>query len=100
MAWRVARELLVMGLKTNTLFVPYPQFSEPGRATHCGGAFPMRSDPRGQFDSDVYGRPFGWKRIFAVDSSVFPSIPGTTIAFNIMANAYRIGANAPLPAAA
>lgn len=96
MVWRVARKLFMLGLRTQTMFLPYPQFSEPGRATHCGAAFPMREKPKGELDSDVFGRPFGWKNIFAVDSSIFPSVPGTTIAFNIMANAYRIGATAPL----
>ncbi|MBT8004215.1 MAG: GMC family oxidoreductase, partial [Rhodospirillales bacterium] len=95
-AWRIARKLIGIGLRTRTIFVPYPLFTEPSRGTHCGGAFPMRDKPTDLLDSDILGRPFGWKRVYAVDSSVFPSIPGTTIAFNIMANAYRIGTNAPL----
>jgi choline dehydrogenase-like flavoprotein len=36
------------------------------------------------------------RRVFVVDGSVLPSIPATTIAFTIMANARRIGRTAPL----
>jgi len=38
----------------------------------------------------------GWKRIFVVDAAVLPSIPGTTLTFPVIANAYRIGSLAPL----
>jgi hypothetical protein len=47
-------------------------------------------------DSDSLGRPFGWRRIHAVDASVLPSIPGTTLAFPVMANAVRIAEQAPI----
>jgi choline dehydrogenase-like flavoprotein len=56
----------------------------------------MRCVPSGPFDSDVLGRPFGWSRVFIVDSSVLPSIPGTTLALAAMANADRIASTAPL----
>ena len=72
------------------------RFSNPGSGTHCGSSFPMRSRPAGLFDSDGLGRPFGWRRIHAVDASVLPSIPGTTLGFPVMANAYRIAEQAPL----
>ena len=96
LVWRVARRFFKLGLHTKSFFLPYPMFSEPGRATHCGGSFPMRKNPKTQFDSDIFGRPFGWKRVYTVDSTGFPSIPGTTIGLNIMANAYRVGSTAPL----
>jgi choline dehydrogenase-like flavoprotein len=66
----------------------------PGRGFHCGGTFPMRNNP-GPGESDVFGRPFGMSRIHAVDSTVFPSVPATTITFTVMANAYRIGSLLP-----
>jgi choline dehydrogenase-like flavoprotein len=72
------------------------KFSNPGSGTHCGSSFPMRRIPSGPFDSDVLGRPFGWSRVFIVDSSVLPSIPGTTLALAAMANADRIASTAPL----
>ncbi len=65
------------------------QISKPGRSFHTGGTFPMRNSPV-SFESDIYGRPYGLNRIHLVDSSVFPSIPATTITLTLMANAYRI----------
>jgi choline dehydrogenase-like flavoprotein len=63
---------------------------KPGRSFHSGGTFPMQSSP-GRLQSDRYGRPSGFTRVHAVDSTVFPSIPATTITFSVMANAHRIG---------
>lgn len=69
---------------------PMLQLGQPGRGFHSGGTFPMSANP-GLHDTDIYGRPFNMRRIHAVDSTVFPSIPATTITFTVMANAYRIG---------
>lgn len=66
------------------------QVAEAGRGFHSGGTFPMRAAP-GDLETDVLGRPKGWQRLHVVDSSVFPSIPATTITFSVMANARRIG---------
>jgi choline dehydrogenase-like flavoprotein len=62
----------------------------PGRGFHTGGTFPMRAHP-GPFEVDVLGRPHGFTRVHVVDSSVFPSLPATTITLSVMANAHRIG---------
>ena len=62
----------------------------PGRGFHSGGTFPMTSKPSG-LESDILGRPAGFRRIHAVDSTVFSSIPATTITLSAMANAHRIG---------
>ncbi len=72
------------------------RFSNPGSGTHCGSSFPMRTRPSAPFDTDVLGRPFGWRRVHAVDASILPSIPGTTLAFAVMANAARIAEQAPI----
>ncbi len=64
--------------------------AEPGRSFHSGGSFPMSQEPNG-FQTDVLGRVPGWKRIHAVDATIFPSVPATTITFSSMANAHRIG---------
>ncbi len=72
---------------------PLLQIAEPGRGFHIGGAFPMSASP-GERASDTLGRPFGWRRIHAVDATVLPSIPATTITLGVMANAHRIGATA------
>ena len=50
----------------------------------------MREKP-GAFESDRLGRPHGWSRVHAVDATVLPSVPATTITFSVMANAHRIG---------
>jgi hypothetical protein len=93
----VANALFKKGLCFKTIFVPpMIKTANPGSGTHCGASFPMRKQPADTFETDTLGRPFGWSRIFAVDSSVLPSIPGTTLAFTVMANAYRIGSLAPV----
>jgi ferredoxin len=70
--------------------VPLLQIGKPGRGYHSGGTFPMRANP-GAGESDIYGRPAGFSRIHAVDSTIFPSIAATTITYTAMANAWRIG---------
>lgn len=76
---------------------PLLQITEPGRGFHSGGSFPMSCEP-GPFETDVLGRPRGWRRLHAVDASVFPSIPATTITLSVMANAHRIGWESACPA--
>jgi len=92
-----AKDMFRKGLLFGTLFCHWMiKFSNPGSGTHCGSSFPMKERPVGRFDTDQLGRPFGWSKIFVVDSSVLPSIPGTTIAFPVMSNAYRIASLAPI----
>ena len=95
----VARDLFRKGFAFGTMFCPWlTKFSNPGSGTHCGSSFPMRREPKHPFDSDMLGRPFGLSRVFVVDSSVLPSIPGTTLAFTAMTNAHRIASLAPIEA--
>jgi choline dehydrogenase-like flavoprotein len=63
---------------------------------HFGGTLPMTKAPSDEMHTDLLGRPKGWERIHVVDSSVFPSVPATTVAFLAMANASRIAQSAPL----
>jgi choline dehydrogenase-like flavoprotein len=94
-AQTAATDLFRKGLLFHTLIWPWAlKFDTLGTGTHSGSSFPMRETPAARFDSDTLGRPFGWKRIFAVDASVLPSIPATTLAFSVVANAYRIGSMA------
>lgn len=94
---KVSQSLLKTGTTFNTLFIPWlVKLSNPGSGTHCGSSFPMKRERSGNFDTDRLGRPFNWSRVFVVDSSVLPTIPGTTLAYSVMANAYRIGDQAPL----
>jgi choline dehydrogenase-like flavoprotein len=92
-----AKDMFRKGLLFGSVFCHWMiKFSNPGSGTHCGSSFPMKEHPVGTFDTDALGRPFGWSRVFVVDSSVLPSIPGTTLAFPVMANAYRVATDAPL----
>jgi choline dehydrogenase-like flavoprotein len=97
LARRVAYRLFRQGLTFRSMMLfPTITFSNPGSGTHCGGSLPMRKRPRDLLDTDIFGRPFGWKRVFVVDASVLPSLPATTTAFNVMANAMRIATTGPL----
>jgi hypothetical protein len=53
---------------------PLLERGAPGRGYHTGGSFPMRAQPS-RFESDRWGRPYGFERVHVVDASVFPSIP-------------------------
>lgn len=68
---------------------PFVNMAKPGRGYHSGGSFPMRLKPT-RLESDLLGRPYGFERVHAVDSTIFPSIPATTITLTSMANAHRI----------
>lgn len=70
--------------------LPLLQIPPPGRGCHSGGSFPMRRDPK-EFECDTSGRPTGFNHVYLIDSSVFPSVPATTITYSVMANAHRIG---------
>jgi choline dehydrogenase-like flavoprotein len=87
---RIVGKLLRNNLRLGALPVlPMLQVTKPGRSFHTGGTFPMRSSPR-EFQTDTLGRPFGFKRMHLIDSSVFPTLPGLPITFAAMANAHRI----------
>jgi GMC oxidoreductase len=94
----LAARRLARGLRAGGLYIQprIIRFSNPGSGTHCGSSFPMRARQVDAFDSDSLGRPFGWRRVHVVDASVLPSIPGTTLAFPVMANAVRIAELAPM----
>ena len=50
------------------------------------------SERPGELESDLLGRPAGFRRVHVVDASVLPSLPATTITLSLMANAQRIAA--------
>jgi choline dehydrogenase-like flavoprotein len=91
---RLIRKLVKLSARTGVLpLSPLLEMGLPGRGFHSGGSFPMAAQPR-PGESDRLGRPYGLQRIHAVDATVLPSIPATTITFTVMANAYRIGSAA------
>jgi len=88
---RVVRKIAALSASLGAVpLFPLLQRGEPGRGFHSGGSFPMRTTADAS-TSDIYGRPAGLRRIHAVDSTVLPSVPATTITFTVMANAHRIG---------
>lgn len=74
--------------------IPRVKIGAPGTGNHSGGSFPMRHRPS-EFETDVLGRPCGFEKVHVVDSTVFPSVPATTISLTIMANAHRIASAHP-----
>jgi hypothetical protein len=82
---RLAVKLIPCGL------VPmFPVLVENGGSYHVGGTLPMKEHPSEEFETDVLGRLSCWKNIHVVDTSTFPSLPGTSIGLATMANAMRI----------
>lgn len=57
---------------------------------------PMTEQPVKLTDTNLLGNPMGWNRIHIIDSSLFPSIPGTTVRLLAMANANRIASGVDL----
>lgn len=91
---RILRKMTRLATLTRALPVsPMLDLTDPGRGFHVGGSFPMAADPD-PLQTDRLGRPMRFRRLHLVDSSVFPSIPATTITLTVMANAYRIGLEA------
>jgi len=70
--------------------LPMVDMELPGKSFHYGSSMPMSKNPKGM-ESDILGRPCGFKKIHVVDSSVLPTLPAPTVTFAVMANAYRIG---------
>lgn len=57
---------------------------------HVGSTLPMRAEVGDSLETDDMGRVSAWQRVHIVDTSAFPSLPGTTIGLLAMANAMRI----------
>lgn len=61
-----------------------------GGSYHVGGSLPMAAKVSDNLETDELGRVSAWQHVHIVDSSIFPSLPGTTIGLMAMANAMRI----------
>jgi choline dehydrogenase-like flavoprotein len=88
----LARSLAPLGLVP---LAPLAELAPPGGGYHYGGSIPMRASPSSG-ECDTLGRPVPTRRVHVVDASCFPSVPGGTVTFPAMANAYRIASAAPL----
>jgi choline dehydrogenase-like flavoprotein len=82
----LARSLTPLGLVPLS---PLAEVAPPGGGYHYGGSVPMRRQP-GADEADPLGRPVPAQRVHVVDSSCFPTVPGSTITLTAMANAHRI----------
>ena len=61
---------------------------------HFGGTLPMKKNSKIKTCCNSSGELLGQKGLFIIDTSSFPSIPGSTIGMLTMANAYRIAKKA------
>ena len=61
-----------------------------GRGFHVGGSLPMSKISNKIGKSDIWGRPYMFKNVHIIDSSIMPTIASTTITLTSMANAVRI----------
>ena len=89
-AWKLFSIGRMFGCYT---LVPLIKDKVSSRGFHVGGSLPMTNNVRTDTDTNILGNPKGWQRIHVIDSSIFPSLPGTTIGLLAMANAYRIADN-------
>jgi len=85
-AWKLVRQAKALGAIP---LIPFMRVPPAGAGYHSGGSFPMRPNP-GELETDPLGRLPSMPRVYLVDSSVFPSIPATSITLSVMANAHRI----------
>lgn len=85
-------QILARSMRSAGYFrVPFAsQDSGAAHGYHFGASFPMQQIPCDPYHTDSLGRPFGWQRIHAIDTSVLPAIPATTVGLLTMANAHRI----------
>ncbi|MEH6632266.1 MAG: hypothetical protein V7776_15725 [Halopseudomonas aestusnigri] len=83
----LANYLSKAGVYTSPLLT---QIAPPGGGFHFGGSLTMTTKRQTELETDTLGRLPAWKSVHIVDGSILPSIPATTIALNIMANADRI----------
>ena len=91
---KATRRLAEAGRQVGMLaLTPLVRLNPLGSSFHCGGTFPMREAPVAG-ETDILGRPAGFRRVHLIDASVFPSIPASTITFSVMANAHRIATEA------
>ena len=60
-----------------------------GGSQHLGSSFKMSKEPK-IFETDTCGRPFGFKKIHVIDSTILPNLPTATIVFASMSNSLRI----------
>ena len=81
-------QIFLIFIKANSLVSP---FSKSNAGTyHVGGSFPMRRKPMKWNETNYLGELEEMKNLHLVDSSTFPTLPGTTIGLLSKVMAYAI----------
>ena len=81
-------QIFLIFIKANALVSP---FSKSNAGTyHVGGSFPMRRKPMKWNETNYLGELKEMKNLHLVDSSTFPTLPGTTIGLLSKVMAYAI----------
>ena len=90
--WSGAKKKIIAKLnKNNNLEVRFLSFLvkkfQAGGSYHLGSSFQMKKN-NDLFSTDMFGRPYNFKKISVVDSSILPSLPSNSHTFLTMANCY------------
>jgi hypothetical protein len=83
---REMRKLGLVFIRRAASVIPYGGSKSAGSLPHAQQPSPA--------NTDTLGRPFRAERIFVVDATVMPSIPGRNHTMTMLANALRIGQTA------
>ena len=83
---KLCRLFLQSGLVTAQAFCKYPT---AGNSFHYAGTLPMKNNPS-EFQTDKFGKLFGYNKVNIVDGSVFPTLSSKNLTFSVMANSMRI----------
>jgi choline dehydrogenase-like flavoprotein len=68
------------------------KFLAPGNSFHYAGGLPMKSAPRGRYETDPNGRLAATRGVYVADAANFPALPSKNHSFTMMANAMRVAA--------
>ena len=78
--------------KIKIICLPIFKVNKSGSSVHFGSSMPItKTISNDRINSDILGRPNGFKRVHCIDASVLPQITGGSLTTTIMANAIRIG---------
>ncbi len=92
----IKKEILKRFKNLSLIPIPFSQMiGSIGRGNklggwHFGGTLPMKVKPVKSCECKENGELVGINKLFIIDSSSFPSIPGSTVALLTMANSYYI----------
>lgn len=93
--WAIVKNFFSLGLLPLPFSQPIVHLMKGNRlgGWHYGGTLPMTEGPSNTASLKPNGELNGLSHVYVIDSSGFPSIPGSTVALLTMTNAYRIARN-------